>query len=183
MNCIIGLGNPGSHYRHTRHNVGFLFLENFRDSRKFPPFREESRFEAETSEGIMDRARILLMRPLTFMNRSGDAVVRLAHFYKLNPHDIAVIHDDLDIAFGKIRISRDSRSAGHRGVEDIIKKLGTKTFLRIRIGIRREAVSMPSDTAHFVLERFTREEKEALPRLFQVVADTLAAWVAEEKNE
>ena len=180
MKLIIGLGNPGKRYEMTRHNVGFLFLEHLRNQWDFPIFQEKRSFHAECSEGICNGVKILLARPNTFMNASEEALESIRHFYKVDTGDIIVIHDDLDIPLGNIRASFDSRSAGHRGVEDIIRKLGTTAFLRFRIGIGRPeqaASDSGPDTASFVLDRFTSEERERIIDTFPAIVTSLASHI------
>lgn len=175
MKLIIGLGNPGSRYIKTRHNAGFLFLDFLQKELQTESFRENTRMSAEISEGNFDKEKVLLVKPATFMNASGTAVSQLVHFYKLAPEDIAVIHDDLDITPGTYKTTSSSRAAGHNGVSDIIEKLGTQDFYRIRLGIGRPAevngACMPSHD--FVLQNFTTEEEQELSALFPRVVEEL----------
>lgn len=184
MHLIIGLGNPGKEYADTRHNAGFLCLEYIREAWGFSPFQENTSFQAECSDGRIENEKILLARPLTFMNISGGATQRLAHFYKIDPKNIAVIHDDLDISLGDVRESFGSRSAGHNGVGDIIETLGTKDFLRFRIGIKtpenETEKTPPRDTAAFVLEPFPKDERVLVEKTFPHIAERLQMWI--QKN-
>ncbi|MFZ1654864.1 MAG: aminoacyl-tRNA hydrolase [Candidatus Moraniibacteriota bacterium] len=136
---IIGLGNPGPKYDRTRHNIGFLALDSLRRSFDMPPFRPEAKFSAEISSGLFDGEKVILAKPTTFMNESGRAVRAILEYYKLDPHSLIVIHDDLDLAPGVLRTTESSRSAGHNGVQDIIDVLGTQDFCRLRLGIGRPA--------------------------------------------
>lgn len=167
MKLIIGLGNPGEKYKKTRHNSGFIIIDELRNDWAFPDFEFSQKFEAEISEGNRDGEKIILVRPQTFMNNSGEAIQKILSFYKLNPEDITVIHDDLDINFGEFRISADSSAAGHNGVQDIIDKIGTQKFRRIRIGIegeeKRKTRTVPGDV--FVLQNFSEEEIEIVKNL------------------
>lgn len=161
MKLIIGLGNPGKEYDHTRHNVGFLAVDNLCKQWSFAEFSQNKKFEAEISEGTVSGEKILLIKPSTFMNLSGVAVRKIMDFYKLSPADILVIQDDLDILFGTYRLATDSSSAGHNGIKSIIEHLGTQTFTRLRIGIKLAERCQLS--AHdFVLAKFTPEEQKAL---------------------
>jgi PTH1 family peptidyl-tRNA hydrolase len=176
MKLIVGLGNPGKKYEGTRHNAGFLALEYLRNEWGFPTFRENNSFQAECSEGRIGNEKIILTRPLTFMNDSGNAVQTLMHFYKIETNDLTVVHDDIDISLGSIRESFDSRSAGHNGVEDIIAKIGAKDFLRFRIGIRTARVASGDtsfDTAQFVLDAFPPEERALIGSLFPTLETRL----------
>jgi len=180
MFLLIGLGNPGKEYANTRHNIGFSCLDFVRKQWEFPSFRENSSFRAECSEGRVSTEKVLLVRPSTFMNRSGDAVRNISQFYKIKPQHIAIIHDDLDIPLGEARESFGSRSAGHNGVEDIIGALGTKDFLRFRIGIKHteeNAEKIPEkDSATFVLEPFSNHEHALIEATFPKIATALHAW-------
>lgn len=177
MQLIVGLGNPGNEYERTRHNVGFMLLDTLYEQWEFPPFSDEKRFLALISTDTLNGEKVLLVKPTTFMNRSGDAVATIVHFYKITPSDITVIHDDLDIPFGTIKITDSSRAAGHNGVQDIIDALGTQNFPRIRIGISRPKDGhLPAD---HVLDRFTPEEESKLPDIF---ASVLTSLVLKDKK-
>ncbi len=165
MKLIIGLGNPGSEYETTRHNVGFLFLDTLKASLGFPDFVSEKKFASLVSAGMKAGEKTLFVKPDTFMNRSGEAVSALMNFFKLTPTDITVVHDDLDLPFGTWKVATDSGAAGHNGVADIIRRLGTKEFRRIRIGIGRPEGDR--DPADYVLDRFTPEEEQKLQEIFE----------------
>ena len=167
MKIVIGLGNPGEKYKNNRHNAGFIILDELKNDWDFPEFEFSKKFNAEISEGNIESEKIILTKPQTFMNASGEAVQKIISFYKLTPEDIIVIHDDLDINFGELRSSTESRAAGHNGVQDIIDKLGTQNFKRIRIGIegeeQRKNRIIPGDV--FVLQDFSQEEIEIVKNL------------------
>jgi PTH1 family peptidyl-tRNA hydrolase len=167
MKLIIGLGNPGKKYEETRHNAGFLFLDFLGKQWNFPEYSAEKKFSSLISAGTRETEKALLVKPITFMNRSGEAVLALVNFFKLTPSDIVVIHDDLDLPFGTWKVSTDSGAAGHNGVASIIEHLGTKEFRRIRIGIGRPEDD--SDPADYVLGRFTDEEQKELPGIFEEI--------------
>lgn len=180
MKLIIGLGNPGNNHTTTRHNAGFLCLDFLQKAWGCDTFQVDHKMSALVSKGQIGKHQILLVKPTTFMNASGTAVSQLIHFYKLSPEDIVVIHDDLDIAPGTYKTTTSSRAAGHNGVSDIIEKIGTQDYCRIRLGIGRPA-TLPSAcrSAHdFVLEKFTPEELSALAALFPAVKDELLKWLA-----
>jgi len=161
MKLIVGLGNPGSQYEGTRHNVGFEALEVLRERLKFGGFRKESKFKAEVSRGEFNREKVILARPQTFMNLSGEAILALKQFYKIGNEDIWFMYDDVDLPLGKIRI-RESGSAGtHNGVKSILQTLSTQDVPRFRLGIETRGQSSPvqQDIASFVLERFRNEER------------------------
>lgn len=167
MKLIIGLGNPGEKYEKNRHNAGFVILGELKKAWDFPGFEFSKKFNADISEGNINEEKIILAKPQTFMNNSGEAVQKITSFYKLTPEDIIVIHDDLDINFGEFKISNDSGAAGHNGVQDIIDKIGTQNFKRIRVGIegeeKRKTRIIPGDV--FVLQDFSAEELEAVKNL------------------
>lgn len=167
MRLIIGLGNPGKEYERTRHNAGFLFLDVLKEKWDFPEFVMEKKFSASVSAAVRDGEKTLLVKPETFMNRSGESVAAIVNFFKLSPADLVVIHDDLDLPFGTWKDAAGSGAAGHNGVSDIIEKLGTKDFRRIRIGIGRPADNR--DSADYVLETFTPEELGKLPEIFKEI--------------
>lgn len=170
MKLIIGLGNPGEKYFGTRHNVGFDFLDKLQKELSFPEFEFNKKFNA----AISTNKEIILMKPQTFMNLSGEAVQSFLSFYKLSPDDILVIHDDKDIALGKYRLAVDSSSAGHNGVQNIIDKLGTQKFKRIRIGVGIET-DLPSEV--FVLQKFSDEEKETIEKVLDNVIEEIKKFL------
>lgn len=179
MKIIIGLGNPGKEYEKTRHNAGFLCVDFLRETLGFEKFKPEKRMSALTSSGMLNKEKVLIIKPETFMNNSGTSVRAILDYYKLTPADIAILHDDLDIAPGVFKTTLSSRAAGHNGVQDIINKLGTQDFFRIRLGIGK-----PIDTLgacmpihDYVLQRFSTHELEVLSELFPEVADTIHTWI------
>ncbi|MCI0555274.1 MAG: aminoacyl-tRNA hydrolase [Anaerolineae bacterium] len=176
MQLIIGLGNPGPRYAGTRHNFGFWALDRLQQEWTFPAFAENTKFKAALSSGLHDGRQVLLIKPSTFMNLSGEAVRDILNFYKLTPSDILVIQDELDLPQGVFRLAADSRAAGHRGVQNIIDRLGTQAFKRLRVGIAPASQSLrPSNqSAHdFVLARFTKEEIDMLQDLWPTLLDTI----------
>lgn len=179
MKLLIGLGNPGNNHALTRHNAGFLCLDYLQKEWSTDAFQPNKKMSALVSEGTVGRNKVLLVKPETFMNASGTTVSQLVHFYKLEPTDIVVIHDDLDIAPGTYKLTNSSRAAGHNGVADIIEKLGTQDFTRIRLGIGRptevSGVCMPSHD--FVLQNFSKNELTTLSTLFPQVKDELTKWL------
>ena len=154
---IVGLGNPGKKYERTRHNIGFLVLDSLAASLDFPSFTTNKDFKADISEHTIGDTKVILAKPTTYMNESGQAVQRIAHFYKIPLQDIVVIHDELSIKFGQIRMRVGGQSAGHNGVQSVIQQLGPE-FGRIRIGIKNEHTPK-DDTSSFVLGTFSAQEK------------------------
>ena len=155
MKIIVGLGNIGTKYVKNRHNVGFILLDNYAEilGVKFAHSDKVSSLVTQT-DGLR------LCKPQTFMNNSGDAVIKMSKFYKVLPKDICIIHDDLDLEFGVVKFQFGRGSAGHNGVLDIINKLGTQDFWRLRVGIGR-----PKDdtsATDYVLKDFTQEQISVL---------------------
>jgi len=162
MILIVGLGNPGKKFQKTRHNIGFRIVDEFTRKNNLPKFKLSKKFNAEISEGILGGEKILLAKPQTFMNLSGKSAKPLIDFYKITPPGRVVIHDDIDIPLGKIRIVKGRGAAGHKGVESIIKELGTKNFVRFRIGIQPRSIisTIIENVDQFVLQKFNKEEEK-----------------------
>jgi len=166
MVLIIGLGNPGAKYEKTRHNIGFRVLDEFQNENNFSNFEFSKKFNSLISDGIVKKKTILLAKPQTSMNNSGMSVKEIISFYKIKSSNIVIVHDDIDLIFGTMKISERRGSAGHKGVESIIKELGTKDFTRLRIGIRDKKLKY-KDTKKYVLEKFTEEEEENLKKIIK----------------
>jgi len=165
MKIIVGLGNPGKKYQKTRHNVGFMILEKLQEELKIygiSDWQLNKKFNAETSGTTIKGEKIILVKPMTFMNASGQAVQLIAHFYKTTPKDIIVIHDDKDLTLGIIKVQEDRGHAGHNGIKSIINNIKSKDFTRLRIGIASENEKKMTNTAKFVLGRFSIFEKSKL---------------------
>ncbi len=181
MKLIVGLGNPGAQYERTRHNAGFFCLDFLRQAFHFPEFVPEKKFSVLLTGGTAASHRILLAKPETLMNRSGDAVKALADFYKIPLSDIALVHDDLDIAKNTFRLTDSSRAAGHNGVQDVFDKLGSQDVFRVRLGIGRpENIDTKCETSthDFVLEPFSEDERRSLASLFPDVHEEILRWLA-----
>jgi peptidyl-tRNA hydrolase, PTH1 family len=176
MILIIGLGNPGKEYEKTRHNAGFMMLGRIKEAYKFPDFKLEKKFDAEVSvenARMHSDEKIILAKPQIFMNHSGQATKAILDFYKIPPENLIVIHDDIDIEIGKYKISTDSGSAGHNGIADIIEKIGTQKFIRIRIGIANDKLRAQIDPADFVLQKFSEEEIKTLENIFENILEEI----------
>jgi len=188
MKLIIGLGNPGEQYAQTWHNIGFIVLDSLRTTGvdEFGSFRENKKFSALVCQGSNPEGKIILAKPQTFMNRSGVAVKALASFYKVPPEDIWVLHDDVDIALGKIRISLNASSAGHKGVQSIIDELGSQNFVRFRLGIKQDPPS-PAPTEEYVLQKIDTKSKVLVDEVVQAVLGaievTLTRGITEAMND
>jgi len=162
MRLIVGLGNPGLAYAHNRHNIGFMCLNHFARKRGIRFARQQA--QARVGEGEINGLKVILARPQTMMNRSGHAVSRLAKRYEISPEDLVVIHDDLDLPLGKIRIRQGGHSGGHKGIESIIACLGNSDFIRVRVGIGRPglmrsvAKDRDAEVINYVLSDFDASE-------------------------
>lgn len=152
MKLIIGLGNPGKDYKDTRHNVGFMVLDNYLNTSDW-----KEKFNAMYHETKINGEKVLFVKPLTFMNLSGDAVVKYVNYFDVNIDDILVIHDDLDLTFGTYKLKKNSSAGGHNGIKSIINRLGTDSFARLKVGVSHDR---SIDTTDYVLGNFSKTEKE-----------------------
>ncbi|KKR21302.1 MAG: Peptidyl-tRNA hydrolase [Parcubacteria group bacterium GW2011_GWE2_39_37] len=167
MKILVGLGNPGDKYKLTRHNIGFMVLDALAKELSLA-WQFCKKFNADIAKG----ENLILVKPQTFMNISGEAVKKVLTFYKLTINDVVVIHDDLDIDFGKHKLAIDSRAAGHNGVQSVIDQLGTQKFSRYRLGVRNEQRNLiPAEK--FVLEKFSKKEIDDLPSLIKKIIEEL----------
>lgn len=165
---VIGLGNPGPQYAKTRHNVGFM-VADLLAARMGGSFKVHKRSGAEVVTGRLAHKPIVLAKPRTYMNESGRQVGPLAKFYSVSAADVIVIHDELDIEFGQIRLKLGGGEGGHNGLRSVANALGTKNFQRVRIGIGRPPGH--KDPAAFVLENFTAAERPRVPTICEMAAD------------
>ena len=152
---IFGLGNPGFEYENTRHNIGFQAIDALSDQWRIEI--SKIRFQSLTGNGVVRKQQVFLIKPQTFMNNSGNAVHSFLRFYKVEPSRLLIILDDLDLPFGKIRIRNNGGSAGHKGMQSIISRIGTNDFARLRIGIGRPPGKM--DPMDYVLKKFPEKSK------------------------
>ncbi len=166
MLLFVGLGNPGTKYSGNRHNIGFMALERVADDHGFAPWR--SKFQGDISEGKLGREKVLLLKPKTFMNLSGQSVGEAMRFYKLSPEDVTVFHDELDLAPGKLRVKMAGGHAGHNGLRSMHQHIG-EAYQRVRLGIghpgRKDLVS------HWVLQDFAKSDQDWLDDLLRGISD------------
>lgn len=177
MKLIVGLGNPGKRYEKTRHNAGFLLLDMLATHYSFSQWSLSKKFNAEIAEGMIAEQKIILAKPMTFMNNSGQSVGLISQFYKLTAIDVLVIHDDKDIVIGKTKIQTDRGHAGHNGIKSIIDNLGTKDFTRIRVGIAAEETKRMKDTANYVLGKFGMFERRTLKAVGENIQKDIEQWL------
>ena len=163
MKVVIGLGNPGKKYEKTRHNIGFIAIDNLR--KKLNVNDEREKFQALVSEKNIDGERVIFLKPQTFMNLSGNSVIEIVNFYKLDPKkDIIVIYDDMDLSFGDIRIREKGSSGGHNGIKSIISHIGEE-FIRIKCGIGAKE----KDAVEHVLGEFNQTEQKDLDEILEKI--------------
>lgn len=170
MWLIVGLGNPEDKYAGTRHNLGFELVEDLRRKLNGPDWEKSNKFQAEISK-LSDE--LMLVRPQTYMNNSGLAVAKIANFYKVPPESIIVVHDELDLPLGHLKLRQGGAAAGHHGVESVIDKIGTDQFIRLRLGIGNlrsqssEKGGNHLNVEHYVLESFLDQEKHDVKKMLK----------------
>lgn len=178
IKLIVGLGNPGPQYSRNRHNIGFQCIELL--AKRHSLALDKLQHKAMTGSGVLtcdgQRFKVLLARPLTFMNASGEAVAPLARYYGVEAQDMIVIHDDLDLASGKLRLRQNGSSGGQNGIKSIIDRLGSADFARVKVGIGRPPGRM--DPADYVLQSFSEGEEEIFTPLRRRVCDAVECWLA-----
>lgn len=174
IKLIAGLGNPGARYAQSRHNVGFMIADRFAYEHEMKFLRR--RFNAQLAEGEVAGNRIIVIKPQTFMNASGDAVGKFYSFYKVAPADLLVIYDDLDLPLGKLRLRPRGSSGGHHGMESIIARIGTSDFPRLRVGIGRP--NPEADIDH-VLGEFEADELSVMDETIERAARAVGVWLAD----
>ena len=173
---IIGLGNPGKKFENTRHNVGFEAVNRIAGNFQFPIFNFQSNFNAEISKGEISGNKVILVKPQTYMNESGKSVKKILIKIKDQISNIIVIHDDVDLPVGKIKIVKDRGSAGHKGVESIIKAVGNENLIRVRIGIAPRhtcALVHRGKAEKMVLKRFSKEEQKIINQVIYKTAEAI----------
>ena len=178
---IIALGNPGDEYKNTRHNIGFQILDTFKEKHQVQTKKDKNLLCIHGKGNAFDY-NLILAWPATFMNNSGNAVIKLLNWYKLSSKDLIVVHDDVALNLGKIRISYESGSAGHHGVESIIQTLGgNKEFARLRIGIGPDPGG--DIRSNYVLEKFKEEEKNILKKVIDLSIDSIETIITKGHEE
>ena len=171
---IVGLGNPGEEYAGTRHNIGFLCLDSFARKNNFDAWMNKKDLKCAITQQTLGDTRVFLCKPQTFMNLSGEAVQAIQHFYKLNNTQTVVVHDELDVNFGQIRLRVGGSAAGNNGIKSLSQHLGEE-YARVRIGIGPKQPEQ-MDTADFVLQEFSEPEQAKLPALIQETNSILSEY-------
>jgi len=183
MKLIVGLGNPGRKYADSIHNLGFMCVAHFARSNNIR--FDKKRGKARIGLGKVAGVEVVVARPHTYMNRSGEAVSRLVRIFNISLDNLLVVYDELDLPLGKIRIRQGGSSAGHKGVESIISELGSQDFPRLRVGIGRPTVSsftgevIEEDIINYLLNKFSHEEKKALTKVLPVVNEAILCVITE----
>lgn len=185
MKLIAGLGNPGREYEATRHNLGFRVLDAL--ARRGHIELTSTKFSAESGQGVLGGHKVLLLKPQTYMNLSGQSVGPAAHFYKVAPEDLVVIHDDLDLALGRLQLRQGGGTGGHNGIKSIVQCLGTSDFVRLRIGIGKPPGPDPKQrVVGHVLSKFDAGERslidDAVETAARAVETCLAQGLAQAMN-
>lgn len=174
MKVIVGLGNPGSKYENTRHNVGFNVIDCL--SEKLHLELDNTKFNAKLGDGKVGQEWILLCKPLTYMNLSGEAVRPLLDYFKIGVEQLLVVYDDLDLPIGKIRLREKGSAGGHNGMKSVIRHLGTEDFKRIRIGIGQP--KQKQDVTRYVLSSFTPAEKRLINEAVERASAACERWLS-----
>ncbi|MED0962829.1 aminoacyl-tRNA hydrolase [Bacillus paramycoides] len=173
MKLIVGLGNPGREYELTRHNIGFMAIDEL--AKRWNISLNEQKFKGLFGAGFVNGEKIILLKPLTYMNLSGESIRPLMDYYKIDVEDFIVMYDDLDIPVGKLRLRMKGSAGGHNGVKSTISHLGTQEFQRIRMGIDRPKNGMK--VVDYVLGRFTSEEISGVNQSIEKAADACEEWL------
>ena len=173
MKCIVGLGNPGKKYEKTRHNIGFMVIDELLDRHHWK--LDKTKFKGDYALENYSGEKLILLQPQTYMNLSGESIRPLMDYYDVDLEDVLVIYDDLDLPSGKIRLRQKGGHGGHNGVRSTRAHLGTKEFKRIRLGVGRPVSPLP--VVDYVLGSFPKEEKEDVERSIGHAADACESWL------
>lgn len=180
MKLVVGLGNPGKKYEKTRHNAGFVVLDAVQKQLakidQMSAWKLDKSFNAMIAEGHVSGNKVIMAKPLTFMNRSGDAVSLIKQYYKIDNRDILVVHDDKDIELGEVKYQWNRGHAGQNGIRSIIQMIGTKEFYRLRVGVKTPLLDK-KDTATFVLGKFGFTDKLKLRDVMRQSIDEIVGWL------
>lgn len=172
MKLIVGLGNPGEQYQNTRHNIGFMVVDELAKTYNQTDWKLEDKFKAE----FLKIGEVILLKPQTFMNLSGFAVSAVMEYYKISVVDLMVVQDDLDMEFGRLKFAQNSSDGGHNGIKSVTGQLGTKAYKRLKIGIS----NVKGSTSKHVLSDFSKEECEKLPDLIKLSAEGVKFYIDTE---
>ena len=169
LSLVVGLGNPGAGYAHTRHNAGFMVADEL--AGKFDIGFDKRKFNTVFGRGHIEQEPVVLAKPMAFMNRSGPPVRSLADFFKISSEAVLVIHDDIDLAFGRLKIKEKGGHAGHNGIRSLIDAFGSDDFVRLRIGVGRSGFDI--SVSQYVLSKFSEQENESLAQIIATARDAV----------
>jgi PTH1 family peptidyl-tRNA hydrolase len=179
LRLVVGLGNPGETYSGTRHNTGFMVVDKISDG--FSIDLEKRKFDARFGIGSIDDIKVILAKPMAFMNRSGPQIHKIAGYFKILYEDMLVIHDDIDLDFGRLKIKEKGGDGGHRGIRSITDASGGGDFVRLRIGVGQPEAGIGA--ADYVLGKFTLEEKKVLNRIITTARDAVVTILCKGTKE
>lgn len=169
MKLIVGLGNPGKEYENTRHNIGFMVIDNYLKNEKF-----KTKFNGMYLKKVINNEEVIFLKPLSYMNLSGEVVKKYVNYFKINLSDLLIISDDLDMPCFKIKLKYKGSSGGHNGLKNIIQNINTKEFKRLKIGISN---NLNVDTKSYVLSKFNQEELEKLHKKFEITNNIINDFI------
>ena len=179
LRMVVGLGNPGETYAKTRHNTGFMVVDKISDA--FSIALDKQKFDARFGIGLVNDEKIVLAKPMAYMNRSGSQVQKIAGFFRILCEDMLVVHDDIDLAFGRLKIKEKGGDGGHRGVRSIMDAFGGGDFTRLRIGVGRPDVE--KDASDYVLSKFSLEERKVLSQIITSAKDAIVTILCKGTKE
>ncbi len=179
LRLVVGLGNPGETYSKTRHNAGFMVVDKVSDA--FSIALQKRKFDARFGIGSIDGIKVILAKPMAFMNRSGPYVQKIAGYFRILCEDMLVIHDDIDLAFGRLKIKEKGGDGGHRGIRSIIDAFGGGDFMRLRIGVGRPEAGIGA--SDYVLGKFTLKEKKVLNQIITTARDAVVTILCKGTKE
>jgi PTH1 family peptidyl-tRNA hydrolase len=179
VRLVVGLGNPGKSYETTRHNAGFMVLDEVADT--YAIDLANRKFDAVFGRGFIDGVKVILVKPTAYMNRSGPPVQNVANYFRIRCEDMLVIHDDIDLALGRLKIKEKGGDGGHKGLRSIIDAFGCSDFTRLRVGVGRSGVN--ADVTDHVLGGFNADETEILPRIVESARDAVITILCKGTKE
>lgn len=175
MKLIVGLGNPGKQYELTRHNVGFIIVDSL--AQHLDVSLKQSKFDGQFVKTKINQQDVILLKPLTFMNLSGNCVANFVHYFKIKAEDILLIHDEVDLNFGRIQFKNTGSPAGHNGLKDIFAKTKANHLMRLRVGVGR---NVKFNTADWVLSKFEYSELELINNNEKLFVDAILTWLKDD---
>jgi PTH1 family peptidyl-tRNA hydrolase len=182
LKIVVGLGNPGSKYEFTRHNIGFRIVDNLAQDMEIE-FKKAKSYYSLISRGKINNHKVMLVKPQTFMNLSGRAVNRVVSYYKIPLQDFLIVYDDLNLELGKIRIRKKGSAGGHKGIESIMQYLNSEDIPRLRIGIGNPSINFNFDCVSYVLSNFNHDEEDKIEEVIQLSTEVINIIIREDGFE